>query len=101
MTIILSYKNNVIFLIYFYCHNAWMAVTNFKTFSLEEGNRKLTGKIKKTNSSFSIILDYKLLFPARLVWKDFYKEQRKVLLAKKESLKKETDNVARQWPLVS
>ena len=24
-----------------------MAVTNFKTLSLEEGNRKLTGKIKK------------------------------------------------------
>ena len=101
MTIILSYKNNVIFLIYFYFYNARMAVTNCKTFSLEQGNRKLTGKILKTNSSFNIILDYKLLFPARLVWKDFCKEQSKVLLAKKESLNKETDNVARQWPLVS
>lgn len=47
MTIILSYKNNVIFLIYFYFYNAWMAVTNFTKFSLEQGNRKLTGKIYK------------------------------------------------------
>ena len=45
MTIILSYKNNVIFLIHFYFYNARMAVTNFKKFSLEQGNRKLKGKI--------------------------------------------------------
>lgn len=45
MTIILSYKNNVIFLIYFYFYNARMAVTNFQKFSLEQGNRKLTEKI--------------------------------------------------------
>ena len=45
MTIILSYKNNVIFLIYFYFYNARMAVTNFQKFSLEQGNRKLTEEI--------------------------------------------------------